>query len=268
MTVATIELDGRTVAYRQAGGGNAPALLLVHGWTGGSDDFTGVLPALAEDRRVVALDLPGHGGSQGTDRPEDYTVDRVAGWVLRAADALDLGECHLLGHSLGGLVVQRVAAAASQRLASLVLMDTGLGALPSSRAEQVVRIALAARDEGPLAALSVSVGGDLGALPDEERAVLEARFAAMQPAAIVGGGRSLLGTAPVGAFLRGIDIPVLVIHGEDDGEWGPPEQRLLVATVRGAEHVVVPGAAHSPQRENPHVWTSAVRGFLRRVDAR
>jgi pimeloyl-ACP methyl ester carboxylesterase len=260
----TLTLDSRTVAYDEAGTSGAAPLLLVHGFTGGRDDFAGVLDVLAEDRRVVAVDLPGHGGSDGPDDADAYGLSAVASWVLRLADALDLGEAHLLGHSLGGLVVQRAAAAASQRLRSLVLMDTGLGALREEPGERIASIAIALRDSGPEAALAVSLDG--ADVPDAEREAALTRFRALEPAAVVGGARNLIGAAPLGAFLRGIDIPVLVIHGEDDEAWLGNEQRLLAATVAGAEHRVVPGAAHSPQQEQPEAWCEAVRDFLRRAD--
>lgn len=260
----TLTLDDRTVTYDEAGGGPGPALLLVHGFSGARDDFAGVIDRLAEDRRVVAVDLPGHGGSEGSDDDAEYDLARVASWVLRFADVLDLGDLHLLGHSLGGLVVQRAASTASQRLSSLVLMDTGLGALREEPADDVVRIAVAARDVGPEAALEASLEGV--ETDAEERAEALERFRAINPAALVGGARGLLGAAPLTAFLRGIDIPVLVVHGADDETWGLTEQRLLARTVAGAVHAVVPDAAHSPQRENPEAWLAIVRGFLRRVD--
>jgi pimeloyl-ACP methyl ester carboxylesterase len=260
----TITIDGRPVAYDGTGTGTAPPLLLVHGFTGGKADFAAVLPQLAEDRPVVAVDLPGHGESEGPDDPADYNLTAVSSWVLRFATAVGMDELHLLGHSLGGLVAQRVAAAASQRLRSLVLMDTGLGAMREEQAERVVRIAVAARDEGPEAALAVMVDGrDVD--EEERRAALE-RIRSLNPAAVVGGARGLVGAMPLGAFLRGIDVPVLVVHGENDERWLPSEQLLLARTVAGAVHAVVPDAAHSPQLENPEAWTAVVRGFLRSAD--
>jgi pimeloyl-ACP methyl ester carboxylesterase len=261
----TTKLDDRTVAYDEAGGTDAPPLLIVHGFTGGRGDFAGVLEALAGDRRVVAVDLPGHGGSEGPDDPSRYGLATLADWVLGFADALELGEMHLLGHSLGGLIAQRAAAAASHRLRSLVLMGTGLGAPREERSERIVRIALAARDDGPEAALAESRDGDVQVDPSEHAAALE-HYRSLSPAAVVGAARSLVGATPLGAFLRGIDIPVLVVHGDDDQVWLPGEQRLLATTVAGAAHAVVPQAGHSAQRDNPDAWAAIVRGFLRGVD--
>ena len=261
-----IDLDNQTVAYEEAGADHPdrPALLLVHGFTGSHVDFVDVLESLGQDRRVIAVDLPGHGGSTGPDDVDAYALPARASWVVRFVDALGLGDLHLLGYSLGGLIAQRAAAMASHRLRSLILMDTGLGAMREEASERVVRIAVAARDEGPEAALAASVA-DEDVAEDERQRGLQ-RFRQLNPAAVVGGARALVSAVPLGAFLRGIDVPVLVVHGADDEAWTLSEQRLLVQTAAGAEHAIIPDAAHAPQRENPTVWLAVVRDFLRRTD--
>ncbi|MPZ74064.1 MAG: alpha/beta fold hydrolase [Nitriliruptorales bacterium] len=267
---ATTTVDGRVTTYHEAGDGGGHPILLVHGYTGSADDFDPVLGGLAMDRRVVAVDLPGHGGSEGPDDEDVYGLTASSAWLLRFADAVGLDEFHLLGHSMGGLVVQRTAAAASQRLYSLVLMATGLGALREEACDLVVRMAVAARDHGIQAAWrevqsrpprSVAAAVD----PVREEFVRR-RFMAFKPAALVGGARNLIAAEPLGAFLRGIDIPVLVIHGEHDDAWTPAEQALLARTIRRARHVVVPGAVHSPQWENTDYWLKSVRTFLSEAD--
>lgn len=262
----TLDLDGRAVTYDEAGAGPGLPLLMVHGFTGGREDFGSVLGGLAQDRRVVAVDLPGHGGSEGPDDEGAYGLGALAGWVLRVATALGLDELHLLGHSLGGLLAQRAAAASSQRLRSLVLAGTGLGALREEAAARVVRIAVAARDEGPEAAVAATFD-DQQPAPDERARALE-RFRRLLPAAVVGGARNLIGAEPLGAFLRGIDVPVLVLHGDADEHWTAAEQRLLAATVAGAQRVVVPDAGHNPHLERPDAWLALVRGFLERAENR
>jgi pimeloyl-ACP methyl ester carboxylesterase len=263
---ATTTIDGRPVAYRRVDGGPGQPLLLVHGFTGSKEDFDPVLSRLGETRPVIAVDLPGHMDSPGPDDPAAYGLGALATWLLRLADALDLRDFHLLGHSLGGLVVQRVAAMASQRLHSMILMDTGMGALREEAAEVVTRMAVAARDEGMEAAWEEGQRRPPRVhtpSPNPEREVFSRRrFLALNPAGLIGEARGLIGAAPLGAFLRGIDIPVLVIHGEHDDAWIPSEQALLARTVSGARYVVVPDAVHSPQLENAEYWLKAVTTFL------
>ena len=268
---ARVTVDERTVAYRDEGDGPAAPLLLVHGYTGSKEDYGPVLSALAEQqRRVLAVDLPGHGESEGSDDPGAYGLATTSAWLLRFADAVGLSEFHLMGHSLGGLVVQRTAALASQRLRSLSLMSTGLGALREEAGDHVVHVALAARDHGLEAALEEVLKRPAPefvppANPKRD-AFVQQRFMALNVAAMVGGARNLIGAAPLGAFLYGIDIPVLVITGEHDDAWTPSEQALLARTVAGARHVVVPGSAHSPHLENPEYWLKAVLDFVSEAD--
>lgn len=261
----TIDVHGVPAAYDEAGSGPGAALLLLHGHTGGRDDFVAVIQELAAQRRVVAVDLPGHGGTPGSGDPADYGLAATAAFVLDFAAAADLGEFHLLGHSLGGLVAQRVAAAASQRLRSLVLLSSGLGALREERAERVMAVATAIRDEGPDAALEVSLTG-APPVDDARRDALRRRFAQLQPAAVVGGARALITSVPLGAFLRGIDVPVLSVHAADDEVWNDAEQRLLAASIRGASRAVIAGAGHVPQVDQPRALVEALLPFLRDAD--
>ncbi|HVM21442.1 MAG TPA: alpha/beta fold hydrolase [Egibacteraceae bacterium] len=263
---STTTVDGRAATYLEAGSGPGRPLLLVHGYTGSKEDFEPVLRGLGERRRVIAVDLPGHGGSPGSDDPGAYALGPTSAWVLAFADSVGLDDFHLLGHSMGGLVVQRVAAAASQRLLSLTLMATGMGAVRDEAAEHLTRMALAARDHGVEAAWAAGQQRPPRAIEpptDPARdAFVRRRFRALSPAALVGGARNLVGAAPLGAFLRGIDVPVLVIHGEHDDAWLPSEQAELARITRGARYVVVPDAVHSPQLENAEYWLKAVTSFL------
>ena len=243
----------------------APVVLL-HGWTGSKEDFLPVLDALAADRRVLVPDLPGHGSCPPA--PDgDYGLSAHVRWVLDLlADRGVDGEVHVVGHSHGGLVAQRLAYAAAHRIASMVLIGTGLGSLGDESRADVVRIATTARDVGVEAAWAASeaMGGE--GQPDPRLEFLRRRFLAMRPEAVVGVAANLLTTMPLGAFLRGIDFPVLVCHGEGDAAWRPHEQRLLADRIAGARYAVVPDALHSPAVENPEGLLDLLRPFLAEAD--
>ncbi|GGQ79159.1 alpha/beta fold hydrolase [Kitasatospora griseola] len=80
-----IDAAGIRLTGLAAGPVDAPVLVLLHGLGLGAADFAGVLPELAADRRVLALDLRGHGGS---DRPGAYTLELLCDDVLAALDTL------------------------------------------------------------------------------------------------------------------------------------------------------------------------------------
>lgn len=120
---------GLALEVLEAGAGGRP-LLLVHGFTGAKEDFADHVEALArEGWHVVAPDLRGHGASDAPSGPDRYTLKTFALDVLALADALGWVRFVLLGHSMGGMVVQHVALEAPDRLAGLVLMDTSASPL-------------------------------------------------------------------------------------------------------------------------------------------
>ena len=121
-----VELGGRLLRYLDQGEGGTP-LVLVHGFGGDLNNWLFNQPALAAERRVIALDLPGHGESGKTLRSGEAAELSEA--VLGLLDHLQLGRVHLAGHSMGGLVALTVAEQAPARVVSLTLIaSAGLGA--------------------------------------------------------------------------------------------------------------------------------------------
>ena len=114
-----VEVGGRLLRYLDLGEGGTP-LVLVHGFGGDLNNWLFNHPALAVDRRVIALDLPGHGESG--KHLQTGEADELSGAVLALLDHLKLSRVHLAGHSMGGLVALSIARQAPERVASLVLI--------------------------------------------------------------------------------------------------------------------------------------------------
>ncbi|MBK5436844.1 acetoin dehydrogenase dihydrolipoyllysine-residue acetyltransferase subunit [Pseudomonas sp. TH32] len=120
-----LEVGGRLLRYLELGEGGTP-LVLVHGFGGDLNNWLFNHPALAAERRVVALDLPGHGESGKSLQTGD--LDELSQAVLALLDHLKIDRVHLAGHSMGGLISLNVARVAPQRVASLTLIaSAGLG---------------------------------------------------------------------------------------------------------------------------------------------
>jgi pimeloyl-ACP methyl ester carboxylesterase len=98
-----------------------PPLVLVHGAGGTHRHWPEELRALP-GRRVLALDLPGHGGSPG---PSLSSIGAYARSVLAALDALEIPSAVLAGHSMGGAIALTLALEAPSRVAGLALVATG-----------------------------------------------------------------------------------------------------------------------------------------------
>lgn len=113
----------------QWGSAEAPPLLALHGWLDNAASFERLAPILAAERRVIALDLPGHGHSAHLpDRARRYHIADQVDLVLEFAEALGLARFDLLGHSLGAGIASLAAAAAPARVGRLLLIE-GLGPL-------------------------------------------------------------------------------------------------------------------------------------------
>jgi 3-oxoadipate enol-lactonase len=272
MNVRTNNRAGLPLSLAEAGAGGRP-LLLVHGFCGAKEDFTEWLDRLAaEGWHAVAYDQRGHGQSAHPAGEASFSLSLFADDVLAVADELGWRRFVLLGHSMGGMVAQLVALAAPERLAGLILMDTGHGPVggfdPSliELGRKVVR-------EGGLAAL-VEAQRAMGPGPLDSAAHLrlcderagyrefcDYKTLVASPEMWLAMIGELLGQPDRLAALAGLSIPVLVIVGEqDEGFLGP--SRAMAATIPDARLAVIPGGGHSPQFEAPGPWWEAIAMFL------
>lgn len=118
---ATIEVEGLAIAYREQGEG--PPVLLLHGWPTSSHLWRNVMPPIARESRVIAIDLPGFGAS---DKPldVDYGFDFHAGVLDGALDALGVGRVRIGVHDLGGPIGLEWARRNPDRVTALALLNT------------------------------------------------------------------------------------------------------------------------------------------------
>ncbi|TCM74950.1 alpha/beta hydrolase [Rhizobium sp. BK068] len=114
--------NGVRVAYIEWGNPAGDPLLLLHGFTDSSRTWSTLLPHV-RDRRVIALDLRGHGS---TSAPETtYGLGELAHDVCLLVDELKIGRFDLVGHSLGSLIGQIIAAYHPEKIRNLVLIGSG-----------------------------------------------------------------------------------------------------------------------------------------------
>jgi pimeloyl-ACP methyl ester carboxylesterase len=262
------------LAFERCGAGGRP-FVLVHGFTGSRADWSGVLPALAALGETLALDQRGHGGSTNTRDPAGYQLDQLARDLEGFLAALGVERCDLLGHSMGGMVVLRLALARPERVASLVLMDTaarGVGYRAKelfeaggrlARSQGMARLAQALRAgaaaDPSRAPASLRMECELGA--DAYWGAIAAKLEAMDPEAFACLGPQIGEQEGVVARLGEIRVPTLVVVGEQDRPF-LAASRELADGIPGARLAVIADAAHSPQVENRAAWLEAVSGHL------
>lgn len=252
--------------------GNGPVLLMLHGFTGSKLDFHDEVERLAENFRVIVPDNRGHGESTNTADASSYSIQTLTDDLASFIKALRFDRLHLLGHSLGGMVVIRYALTRPAELASLILMDTSPApmTMPATARDAFARSLEALGVSGMIeimrsrpAPQQIQNGIDqIGA--EEHWRRIETKLTQMDPVAFRALGLQLSGVTDVTRQVGDIHVPTTVIVGEADDPFIDPS-RMMAETIPGAVLNIIEDAAHSPQYENRDAWRAAIDTHLART---
>ena len=105
--------------------GTGESLLLLHGALVRQTMWEAQISDLCKTYRVITLDLPAHG--ETPDLHGEYTIEKLAQYVIQQLDKLGIAQAHICGHSLGGMVAQQIAFAYPGRVQKLILAETAFG---------------------------------------------------------------------------------------------------------------------------------------------
>jgi pimeloyl-ACP methyl ester carboxylesterase len=272
METRRIELDEVSLAVLEAGSAGDSPLLLVHGFGGAKEDFADHLDALAAaGRHVVAPDLRGCGES-GRPRGESaYSLEIFAADLLALVDDLGWRSFDLLGHSMGGMVVQTLVFEAADRVDRPALMDTGHGPVEKIDLDLVALAIKTAREDGMDTIADILADMDSPLTSPAGQRLLDER-----PGYREMGDRNLRNCSPemYAAIatvmhtqddrlerLRSLETPTLVMVGEQDKPFLDSSRRLAEA-MQHTTLVVIAEAGHSPQFENPSAWFESIDTFF------
>ncbi|WP_256106301.1 alpha/beta fold hydrolase [Streptomyces sp. ODS05-4] len=284
----TVTLPGLTLNVRErpAERTGLPPALYVHGLGGSSQNWSALMPLLADVVDGEAVDLPGFGDSPPPD-DGDYSVTGHARAVIRLLDAGGRGPVHLFGNSLGGAVATRVAAVRPDLVRTLTLVSpalpelrvqrnawpTALLAVPGAAA-LLTRLTRGWTAEQRVRGVMALCYGDPGRVTDEgfRNAVEEMERRLALPYFWDAMARSTRGL--VDAYTLGgqhglwrqaerVLAPTLLVYGGRDQLVGFRMAARAATAFRGARMLTLPDAGHVAMMEYPETVATAVRELIR-----
>lgn len=271
-----LPLQGMQVHLRDQGPRDDPLpILLLHGTSASLHTWDGWTDALAGERRVIRVDLPGF-GLTGPFPHDDYRIPRYVDFIVSLLDRLAIPRAVIAGNSFGGQVAWETAAAAPRRVAALVLVDAAGYPFEPESVPLGFRIAgtpwlqpLMNRllPRGMIETSVRNVYGDPGrvsealvdryyeiTLREGNRRALALRIAHAIPSAA---------RAERIATLR---QPTLILWGGKDRLIPPESGRLFARDIPGSRLVVFDALGHVPHEEAPAETVAAVRQFLEELE--
>jgi 3-oxoadipate enol-lactonase len=239
----------------------------VHGFPLDRSMWAGELCVLSDAARVIAPDLRGFGQTApaaGATSIASYAAD-----VRSLLDALAIDRAVVGGVSMGGYVALAFARLFPERLRGLVLVDTRAAADSAEARRGRDESAALVRSAGPAALAERMVPKLLCAATlragDSLPRLLYGIVERQGVDGIVAALAALRDRPDATPALRGIAVPTLVVHGEDDAVIPLAEARSLAAAIPGARLEVLPEAGHLPNLERPLAFHRAVREFMRTI---
>ena len=270
-----IDLKGQLVHYRDEGPRDDPTpIVLLHGTSASLHTWDGWAKALRGTRRVIRLDLPGFGLTgpfTGAYAGQSYTGVNDQRFVLDLLDRLGVNRFVVAGNSLGGEVAWRIAAAAPQRVAQLVLVDASghdfePGEIPLAwHIARLPGLATLAEHLLPRALVAQGLRSVYGHPTQVSEALIDRYFELTlrtgNRAALVQLARQLP-DAPGVAHVTGVSAPTLVLWGGRDRVIPPAVAQRFLADIAGARLVMFDDLGHVPQEEDPARTVEPVKAFL------
>jgi pimeloyl-ACP methyl ester carboxylesterase len=262
-----VSVDGRDIHVVENGPHSDPALVLIHGYAGSTVWWDGLVPRLAENHRVIRVDLLGHGRS--AKPPDGYSIVAQANMIGSLLSELGVHTVIAVGHSTGGVIATALTEHAPDAVVAVALIDSGPsvdaylkpGGLAQLLAKPVIgRLLWALRSESTIRrGLSSAFTREVDIPPQvasdirgmNHRAFTTTPKETMKYLA----QRSLPDRLRRGAW------PVLVIFGVEDRRWRSSSTAEFSA-MPNVTVELLPGIGHTPMFEEPDVTADLLASFI------
>ena len=228
-------------------------LLLIHGSGASSLTWLFQLHELDRDMNVIAVDMPGHGESEGGPFSK---VEEYAAWITAFIETMNIEPCFVLGHSLGGAIIQKMAFDNKDKLKGLILVGTGvrLRVLPkilegiTDNFEKTVQFVVKSCYTNDVNQDYIRQG--IALAKNIGPSVFLANFHACN---------EFDGTREINT----INLPTQIIVGGDDIMTPVKYSEYLHKNIKGSKLTILKNAGHCVMHQRPVAFTETVRAFVK-----
>jgi 3-oxoadipate enol-lactonase len=254
--------DGR-FGYEAAGEADAPALVFLHGIGGAGRAFRNQLAAFSDRHRAIAWDMPGYGGSAPL---KDVSIATLANALGDFLQQVGVTKPCLVGHSIGGMIVQQALSTDPGIAGAVVLAQTSpaFGRSDGDWQKSFIAARLGPLDRGEtMVSLAPSLVEELvGDNPDPAGVELAHDCMAAVPQASYRAMMLALLGFDLRTALKDIVVPTLVLSGARDNNAPAPMMARMASYIPGSRYVELEGAGHLANLERPAAFNAALENFL------
>ena len=266
MNMHRLSVSGGEIAYVDEGAG--PPVLLLHGFPTSSRLWRHLIPLLATGTRVIAPDLLGYGASEKPERA-DLSMRAQATYVRELLGQLGIEEFAVVGHDLGGAVAQLLALDGGVR--AMVLIDAAAFDVWPIQGVRMLQDADPSQETPEFVEEVLRLTFELG-LGHSERVTEDLLAAYREPFSEQGGARAFfravraidgIGLAGRENELAELDMPTLILWGEDDPYLPVEVADRLNETIPSSTLALLPGCSHFLPEDAPDTVAALVHDYLR-----
>jgi pimeloyl-ACP methyl ester carboxylesterase len=261
MDTKRVKLSNATIAYVDKGEGDA--IVLLHGFCGSSMYWDTVIPALSENYREIAPDLPGHGESSST--LENYSIADIADIIKGLLDQLNIEKVTMFGHSLGGYITLAFAEKFSDQLNGFSLVHST--ALPDSEEAKKGRTANVEKIKND--GIKPFIDGlvpKLFSLNHQDEGYVESAIQIgylTPPQGAMSTLAAMRDRPDRNHVLETTSLPVLLIAGEQDQII--PAENTFSVTRNNIKQVLIENSGHMSMYENHTELISTIKEYLAKL---
>jgi len=260
-----VHSEDAEIAYEVVGGG--PAVVLLHAFPANHEMWLPAAQSLTTRYRVILPDLRGHGDSGVGDGPA--TMEKHAADLIRVLGDADVDRAMFAGVSIGGYILFEFWRRYRERVRALVLCNTKAQADTAEARAGRLQAATDVMERGVEPFLESNIPRLIGRTTRETRPdLVEGALRMMRkasPQRIANVQRGMAERPDSMATLKTINVPTLLVTGDEDILTGPAEAELMRQNISGSELKVVPKAGHYSPWEQPEPVGNLLRGFADRV---